>query len=393
MKRILFVFVLVGLWNAWTEAQTIAVSPREATVNAQGATGVLLTFRGVGDRRPVEGTFCGAIVPATSGVGFECDPATVFGRLPVRYDQSRRTGGGDYSDVLSVPPSVARRAYLDAPTGGTFFYVRRFTATKGNAPDEFVPVMLRLSGNGAAAPFSLINVRLLWDDGKKTIPFIKSNEALPTITAEILYTGTGRLTGRWELVKPGDDPPTERDLLPEAALPVEERGRQRRFMQLSRFNVLLPPNGKIVLPGPENWRIEKGVAGQYQLLFRIEAVTDSLRTDPVSGGGVAGFSLPTLRYFVAVDEPSTSRPQSSGPPVLAWEAVARANLYRVVVTDPAGNVVLTAVVKSDRLTYRVPSWLAERAGGTALNWRVVALDKAGRKIDEGPIKELAYPRP
>ena len=72
-------------------------------------------------------------------------------------------------------------------------------------------------------------------------------------------------------VRPGEELPSERDLLSEAALPVEERGLQRRFTFLSRFNVDLPPGGKYVLPGPENWRIDKSVEGMYLLLFRVEA--------------------------------------------------------------------------------------------------------------------------
>jgi hypothetical protein len=222
MRNTLLLIVFVFCVSSPARAQ-ISVSPSETTVYSQGATSVLLTFGNLGARRPVESTWCGALIPATPDLGMKCDPAVIFGRLPVRYNQSTLSGTNAYTDIMSVTPSVARRAYLDAARGSTstFFYVRRFVLPAGG-PDEFVPVTLRLGGNGAAVPFSITNVRLLWDGGTKTVPFVKSAEALPRITAEIFYTGSGRLTGRWELVKPGETQPNQRDLLPEASLPAVE---------------------------------------------------------------------------------------------------------------------------------------------------------------------------
>ncbi len=125
---------------------------------------------------------------------------------------------------MSITPQVARRAYLDAVNGNTstFFYVRRFVSTVGG-PDEFVPVTIRMSGNGARVPLSLTEVKLTWGLGKPVL-YVKSGEKLPTFAAEISYTGTGRLKGRWELVKPGELPPEPRDLLTEATLPHRRTG-------------------------------------------------------------------------------------------------------------------------------------------------------------------------
>jgi hypothetical protein len=44
-------------------------------------------------------------------------------------------------------------------------------------------------------------VKLTWGVGKPVL-FVKTTEQLPRIQAEITYTGTGHLKGRWELVKP-----------------------------------------------------------------------------------------------------------------------------------------------------------------------------------------------
>ena len=83
------------------------------------------------------------------------------GALPSRFDISRRSGINGYTDIVSVPASVARRAYQAAARGedSRFFYVRRFISESG-APDQFVVVTMRLSGNGAGVPFSLTDVQL-----------------------------------------------------------------------------------------------------------------------------------------------------------------------------------------------------------------------------------------
>lgn len=395
-------------------AQTITVSPSETTVYSQGATSVLLTFGNLGGRRPSESTWCGALIPAAPDIGMKCDPSVIFGRLPVRYNQSRLSGTNAYTDIMSITPSVARRAYLDATRGSTatFFYVRRFVLPSGG-PDEYVPVTLRLGGNGAGVPFSITNVRLLWDGGNKTVPFVKSGEALPRITAEIFYTGSGRLIGRWEIVKPGETAPTQRDLLPEASLPVEERGTQRRFTQVKRFNVFLPPVGRTTVPGPDNQRIEKIVDGMYLLLFRIEAVADGLgRSDlqavnagqgTLNSGGASGFAMPVLRYYVGtggaqVDEFNAIDYQlapadlaefgASQQVVFTWPAVPQATYYRLTIEDATGAEILSAVLLRDTRSYRAPSWLLSPANTNPLRWRVTAFDANRVKLTETVTRRL-----
>src|SRR5262249_27054921 len=131
---------------------------------------------------------------------------------------------------------------------------------------------------------------------------------MPTVHAEIKYTGAGTLRGRWEVVRPGDPLPEPRDLLTEASLPLEERGTQQRYSQLSRFNVFLPPGGRYVLQGPDPSRLPKSAAGQYLILLRVEASDDRENLSDLSavgagggiaqGGAAAGFPMPVLRYVV-----------------------------------------------------------------------------------------------
>lgn len=380
----------------------VTVSPDNVTAYSQGATSAYLTFSGVTNLTPADAIWCGEIIPAAPDIGLRCDPATIFGVLPARYDQSRLIGSR-YTDIMSITPIVARRAYTDAILGNDsrFFYVKHFISTNG-AQDQFIPVTIRLSGNGAGVPFSLTGVNLQWQGGEKVVPFIKPDEKLPAITAEIRYTGTGRLKGRWEIVRPGEELPTARDLLSEATLPIEERGLQRRYTFLSRFNVNLPPGGRYTLPGPENWRIDKSVEGMYLLLFRVEASdapssASNIGTQTIATGGVAGFQMPTLRYYVGnssnADIQQITKADALGdglvlPAILRWKGVADARLYRLEIEDEENKQVFSAVVLPTMRQYQLPSFIRELASAKQLKWRVVAIEAAGKTLDESKFAEV-----
>ncbi|MGH7527722.1 MAG: hypothetical protein ACREMX_13575, partial [Gemmatimonadales bacterium] len=125
---------------------------------------MFLTFGSLGARRPAEGTWCGELIPAPPDIGLKCDPATIYGSLPARFDLSTASGAGGFTDIMSVPPSVARRARQAAQRGvePRFFYVRRFVSTTG-APDEYVDVTCRLTSGGARTPLALTDVRLAFE--------------------------------------------------------------------------------------------------------------------------------------------------------------------------------------------------------------------------------------
>jgi hypothetical protein len=300
---------------------------------------------------------------------------------------------------------LVRLAYQAAQRGATstFFYVRRFASVTGG-PDEYVAVTCRLTGGGARAPFSLTDVHLEFD-GQDVLPFIAPGEALPAIAARIAYTGTGRLIGRWEVVLPGEELPASRDLLTEATLPLDQRGSQRRFTQLERFNIFLPPDGRVTLPGPDTRKLPSAAEGTYRVLLRVEATDDregdSNLTDAGAGtgvvhsGAVAGFALPVLRYVVAgtgartrVDDASALRliaPRdgdslsAASSFAVLWlpsEGVAP-DFYRVDLETDQGDALLSALLPRAARRYDVPDWLAARAGNRAIRWRVIGLTADG----------------
>lgn len=416
MNRLIAITTLsLFLATAAFAQNQISVSPKSANVYSQGATTVFLTYGNLGNYSPAETTWCGDVQPATPAIGFTCVPGTIYGTLPRRFDVSRRSGTNAYTDVVSVPASVARKAYQAAAAGqdSQFFYVRRFTNPNGGV-DQFISVTMRLTGNGIAAPFSLTDVQLGFGQStgisasgqEPQILFVEPDKKPPAVRAEIKYTGSGRLRGRWEVVRPGEALPDERDLLPEASLPVEERGSQARFTQISRFNVFLSSGGRYTLPGPDASRLPTQVPGQYLILLRIEASDDGLNVSDlnavgagrsvVSSGAAAGFPLPVLRYVVGggdntqtvaapgeflslLPKDGTTLPAGQIAEFV-WSEMPQAKLYRLEIEDEAGKLIHSALLKATVRMYRAPSWLKSKAADGALRWRVIALDQTGKTI-------------
>jgi hypothetical protein len=414
-------------------AQTIKVNPTGVNVNVNGATTVFLTFGPVRNFRPAEGTWCGELIPATPDNGFKCDPATIFGSLPGRFDRSRSSGNLGFTDIMSIPPSVARRAYQAAQAGSvsSFFYVRHFVNLGGGpapppgpdrppgppgpgigGPDEYVPVTCRLSGGGARTPFALTDVKVSFNTeaAENAIVFVAPGRKPPAFKARIAYNGTGRLRGRWEVVLPGEQPPEDSDLLTEATLPIEQRAQQRRYTQISRFNIFLPPTGNYTLAGPDVARLPSTLEGPYLVLLRVEA-TDDKEADTdlsslgvgagvVHNGAVAGFPLPVLRYFVGSGQPggaislrlltpAENAPIVPGRPIdFRWTQAPGAAIYQLEIADQAGQLILSALLQPLTLNYRAPSWLREIAPGAGLQWRVSAIDQNGAKTSETPWRSL-----
>lgn len=380
----------------------IRVNPTGVNVAGQGATTAFLTFGPLNGYVPAESLWCGDLLPADPDLGLRCDPATIYGSLPARYERSHLGPNGSFTDIMSVPGSVARRAYQAAKAGRSaqFFYVRRFV--KPASPDVFVAVTCRLTAGGARVPLSLVDVQLAF--GVETpVLQVAAGEQLPPVTADIVYTGSGRLQGRWELVLPGQELPTATDLLTEPTLPVEQRATQHRYAEIDRFNVFLPPTGRYRLAGPDPGKLPTGANGQYLILLRIETSDDkeadsdltALGVGPgvVHAGGVAGFPMPVLRYVVGQGgselSPASAVPIGGLRPVdgaivhagetvdLHWSAVPQTAYYRVEI-ESDGKLIHQAFVTAGTLVYRLPPFVFDRLTAGRLRWRIVAVDGAGR---------------
>jgi hypothetical protein len=411
-------FVLCVLAPSVAGAQAaggrISVAPAVVTVNAQGPSTAVLTFSGMGRNAPdtgvrhfvpAEALWCGRVVASAAAGGSRCDAASVYGQAPA--------GGafavsvtGVFMDIMSVPAPVARRAYEAARSGqpARFFYVRRFTSSApAPAIDQYVVVTLLLGGSGVGVPFTLTDV---WLHLARETPvlFVQRGDRPPPLYADIAYTGTGRLRGRWEVVYPGEDPPSSQDLLTEGSLPPAQRGLQRRFREVERFNVLLLPTGRSTLPGPDPSKLPTSIDGSYVILLRIEA----------SDGAAAGFPMPTFRYIVGAAEtrsaplenlrsvqlrlPSADALVSPDSALtLSWFDVEGAARNRVEIERIADGVnVLSAIVTQGVGRYDVPPFVLAQVPSGKLRWRVIALDaqgsEAGRSVWR-TVKTHQVPKP
>ena len=392
----------------------IKVNPTGVNVSTNSSTTVFLTFGRLTDQVPVEAFWCGELIDATPDIGFKCAPGTIFGQLPIRYDLTKVNENGVFTDIMSIPNSVARRAYQAAQQGASsqFFYVRRFISAVGG-PDEYVAVTCRLAGGGARVPFSITDVTITADT-ETPVLFVKNGETPPQLLAEIYYNGTGQLKGRWEVVLPGEEPPTAKDLLPEASLPIEERGLQRRYTELGRFNVFLPPTGKFVLGGPDVKRIPTNLDGLYLILLRIEASDDKegdsnlasvgAGSGVIHSGAVAGFPMPPFRYHVGNSQseillakkgklqqilpPENASMPSNTPIDFSWVEIKQAALYTLEIKNSQGEIILSAHLQSGLGTYRAPSWLIDKTADGSLSWHLSALNFSGKVIQESDWRSL-----
>jgi hypothetical protein len=403
------VSALLFLTPSVAAAQFIRVEPATVSVNAQGPTTAILTFSGLEGYTPAEGLWCARLVEAADR-GVRCDPETIYGQA-FGGVAGALPSGSVFTDVMSVPASVAQRAYEAALTGGAarFFYVRRFvgagSAAGGAGPDQYVVVSCILGGGGANAPFTLTNVRLRLA-AEMPVLFVRRGERPPAVSAEIAYTGSGRLRGRWEVVLPGDESPSPRDLLTEGSLPPAERGLRRRYLEIERFNVLLLPTGRFTLPGPDPARLPTSVDGAYMILLRVEVSDDGYgdtRIETAGGqvvvrnGAAAGFPMPTLRYYVG--DSRTRSGVSSALPVrlrlplpgallppdsaltLTWVVELGAGRHRVEIEGIAdGKSVLSAIIPEGVDAYDAPPFMLARVPDGRVRWRVVSLDAAGSEV-------------
>ncbi|MEN8132269.1 MAG: hypothetical protein ABFS45_19245 [Pseudomonadota bacterium] len=399
------------------------VNPTGVNVKSTGVTTIFLTVQGAGANEvPVAAFWCGEIDNNKVGdnnVATEdpCRPGTRFGNLAQRNNFVQRSGTGgvsNFTDIMTIPSSVARRARQSAVRGDTntsaFFYVRQFRDTV-TGQESFAVVTCRLAGGGARVPLALTDVRLnfIAPKGQRAVFLVAQGAKSAEFEAKIHYNGTGRLKGRWEVVKPGEPVPRDFDLLPAASLPIEQRGLQRRYTQLNRFEIYLPPTGKVTLPGPDASKIPTDAIGPYQLLLRIESTSDkegdsNTEAGVVNSGGVAGFAIPPLRYYVGTPDQLAEiekglekekltlmlpmEGMELGHAELAnfsWVDVQGAEIYRLEVEGDEG-VVTSALVKPGVSSYTAPPWIRDQAG--SMRWRVTALSSSGRVVAESPWRSL-----
>ena len=193
----------------------------------------------------------------------------------------------------------ARTRPRSADARSTFFYVRRFASSRGG-PDEYVAVTCRLTGGGARVPLSLTRCAARVRRATRRCCSSQPGRRPPAFAAEIAYNGTGRLAGGGRSCCPARSRRERATCSPKRRCRSRARP-QRRYTELERFNVFLPPTGASPA-GPRRARAADDGGRAYLVLLRIEASerrgADSnlgavgAGSGVVHSGAVAGFPMP-----------------------------------------------------------------------------------------------------
>jgi hypothetical protein len=121
-------------------------------------------------------------------------------------------------------------------------------------------------------------------------------------------------------------------------------------------------------------------------------------------GGVAGFPMPVLRYYVGYGgemigpggepdvtllEPAEGAMVAAGAiPTFRWRERGQAPFYRLDVRNGSGALVFSAVIERGTGTYAAPSWFHEKVGTGRARWRVVPLTSEGEPLTPSPWRDL-----
>jgi hypothetical protein len=383
-----------------------SVSPLQIGLSS-GRTARLLayTFANAGAVSPRAGYLCTQLVagaPPSGATSFPpCAPGAQSGALPLESAGLQVQHGGGQAralETVSFPESVFRLAVAQARSSGgaPLYFIREFDGP------SYAVVQLVAVGASMADPLTLTDVRMGFETGGARRPTlsIAPGQALPPVTAEILYSGSGTLRGRWEVVEPGRPVPTPDDLVPEASVPFASRGLQRRYTLVERFEHVLGPGGRFELRGPDPARLPVRQPGAYFLLLRIEAVPARQPGLPAGAEhGAAGFALPVLMYQVGtgVDAASALADRrirllsvaGGGAPALAWAAPdPQVRAYRVELANAQGVIVGAKFLRGAQTSYRLGGMLARQVRDKAARWRVLAFDAALRPVGRSDWQDL-----
>jgi len=421
-------------------SESVAVTGRHPTgvnINTNGASTVLITFHNLDiNETPVDAFWCGDVTATGVVVGINpCVSGTLLGHLPKQFDIARISDGisvtdgnesqnkftrksktkasRNLTDVMSIPTAVVRRAYQQTKQGSSseFYYIRQFN---NNGINTYVTVTCRMGGGGARTPLSLTKVDLDFNDHgyRQAVTLVKQSTSVPEFSAEISFTGSGLIKGRWEIVMPGDPEPTQFDLLSEASLPPVERVLQKRYRLLSRFQKFLSPTGRTIIQGPDPRLLPSLEKGMYRILLRVEASSDKEgNSDTTAGilkaGGVAGFPMPTLRYFVGEQE--QLKKTNKLPPIslllphnnqtlpvenlkFTWfdlQGNKEVAVYMVEFYEADGEKKLIAsALKKPGESYFSPSKNTTDNLERPFLWRVVAIDSKGKILSTSQLRKL-----
>lgn len=319
------------------------------TVSPNTDSNVYISYVMTGADAPVQGYFCSQLIRGVTPLDqYPTSPCPRGSELMVEpASQFSMTSAKSARETLTVPGDVSLYMYQRLrPLGQTTFYViRRFSglpAAGGVAgAGTFIAVPLRLSGAASQMPLTFNKVELTFQHNGGRLPMrvVTRDTSVGPLEATVDYQGTGLLKGRWEVVQPGDPEPTRLDLMTQASLDPEVQLQQQRYLQVGTFEQSLYSGRRVVVPGPPPEALPTSQPGRYLVLWRPEATPSNAsrmgaRVVDLPAGGMAGFPMPTLTYYVTEQAGLAPRTAGGKPASLADMPVHE--LGQVIVAIPDG---------------------------------------------------------
>ncbi len=240
-------------------------------------------------------------------------------------------------ETINVPAAVSLYMYqrLRPTASSVFYFIRQFV---GTTPSVYIAIPLRISGAPSQTPLSLNRVELTFTSGggRQPMRVVQRDAPVGPLSATVDYQGTGVLKGRWEVVQPGDPEPTDLDLTAEASLNPQQQLLQQRFLQVGSFEQPLYAGRQVVVPGPAPDALPTSTPGRYLVLWRPEATLSnsaSGRELQIALGGMAGFIMPTLTYYVT-EQTRSEKPSNASEQALNLGQMPEYEMGQVVVAMP-----------------------------------------------------------
>lgn len=376
------------LWPSAAEA-VLDVQPRNQMVNASRSTSFFARWstdvgRLSADRNSA--FFCLEYLGLAGG----CRADTILGRLPARFDRAPDGFVPFFDETVTVPRSIMQKALQltrGNPTNALIFYVRRLVPEAGVSlglglgVPVFAQINLRLTGSTAGKSLAFSKVKIFGrEPGREEVRYVRitdENRDSGEICMEIEYTGSGRVTGWWEVWTRNDPDLREFDRMTEASLPEAQRSQQRRFRQVKRIRVYLNPSGRTKLKLPYS-AIPKTLSGVVLVFAHIEVSRDnrsqvafapnarSATQRLIEGGAIASFPMPVLPVRLGLPEREEA-PVTIDARFTRFEAAAGTpGRFGVVWTAVRDQLLVVEVTLRNRATGEVSKVIAPINAGRAV---------------------------
>jgi hypothetical protein len=152
------------------------------------------------------------------------------------------------------------------------------------------------SAGGISDPLKIRQVKLVFGYGGVGLPrrSFSADQPIAGFSATLYYSGAGTVSGRWEVVVPGDPLPTALHLLPDFDVPALTRSNLEKYKVVDTFIENFAPIGRHVIPGPDTKKLPRDRPGIYKVLLRVDSISSITEQNPAQHGLV----IPFLQYTI-----------------------------------------------------------------------------------------------